>query len=88
MHNPSDTQDKQDTALRIAELYERVLGVQGVGGDDDFFVLGGTSLSAIRLLDLITEEHGVEVPVKNFYRATAVADLAREVDLLRAEGGE
>lgn len=85
MPHPSDSDTRQDTAQLICELYERVLGVQGVKADDDFFVLGGTSLSAIKLLDLITEEHGVEIPVKDFYRATVGSELAQELDERRAE---
>ncbi|MRT44847.1 acyl carrier protein, partial [Xylella fastidiosa subsp. multiplex] len=53
--------------------------------DDDFFVLGGTSLSAIELLDTITDELGVRVPVGDFYRATGVAELADVVDARVAE---
>jgi acyl carrier protein len=69
------------TSREIAALYERVLEVDAVGGDDDFFVLGGSSLSAIALLDALREELGVQLPVKDFYRATRVADLAAAVNL-------
>jgi acyl carrier protein len=85
MHGPAQAgtpaqQSARPTGERIAELYERVLRVGDVRQDDDFFVLGGTSLSAIELLDTITDELGVRVPVGDFYRATGVAELADVVD--------
>jgi acyl carrier protein len=90
MHGPAQAgtpaqQSARPTGERIAELYERVLRVGDVRQDDDFFVLGGTSLSAIELLDTITDELGVRVPVGDFYRATGVAELADVVDARVAE---
>jgi acyl carrier protein len=76
-----------DTATQIAQLYRRVLGVSEVGHDDDFFVLGGTSLSAMELLDLIDDELGIRLPVRNFYQATSVGDLAEEVHALAGRAG-
>lgn len=72
----------QATADRIAGLYARVLGIQEVGRNDDFFVLGGTSLSAMELLDRIADEIGVRLPVRDFYHSTCVADLAVKVHAL------
>jgi acyl carrier protein len=74
------------TTSQIAALYERVLGLRDVGDDDDFFVLGGSSLSAIALLDAIDEELRVQLPVRDFYQATRVADLAAAVNHYR-DGG-
>ena len=79
---PSQTaRDKEPvpTAL-VAALYARVLKVDAVGAGDDFFVLGGTSLSAMDLLDTIAEETGVLIPVRNFYMATGVTELTRELN--------
>ncbi|GAA3723836.1 phosphopantetheine-binding protein [Streptomyces tremellae] len=90
MHGPAQAGtpaqgSARPTGERMAELYERVLRVGDVRQEDDFFVLGGTSLSAIELLDTIAEELGVRVPVGDFYRATGVAELADVVDARTAE---
>ncbi|MFD8478592.1 phosphopantetheine-binding protein [Kitasatospora sp. NPDC059673] len=74
----------EGTSARIARLYGQVLDVDRVSGDDDFFVLGGNSLTAMELLDAIDAELGIRLPPRVLYRATAVADLAREVDALLA----
>jgi hypothetical protein len=74
--------DVEETTRRIAELYRRVLNLPEVEPGDDFFVLGGTSWTALELLELIGREFTLVVPVRTFYRATAVRELAREVHAL------
>ncbi|MEU0086953.1 acyl carrier protein [Streptomyces sp. NPDC006274] len=66
----------------VATLFARLLGVAAPGPDDDFFVLGGTSLSAMDLIALIEQERGVLLPVRDFYRGTSVAELAATLDQL------
>lgn len=66
----------------VAALFARLLGVGTPGPDDDFFVLGGTSLSAMDLIALIEQERGVRLPVRDFYRGTSVAELAATLDQL------
>ncbi|WP_432121720.1 acyl carrier protein [Streptomyces sp. S1] len=68
----------------VAGLFARLLAVPVPGPDDDFFVLGGTSLSAMDLIALIEQERGVQLPVRDFYRGTTVAELATTLDQLSA----
>lgn len=77
--------DADSTKKLVASLYARVLGRGEVSETDDFFVLGGTSLSAMELLDAIEQATEIRVPVRNFYRATGVLELAAEIDALRAD---
>ncbi|MFF8725807.1 phosphopantetheine-binding protein [Streptomyces sp. NPDC015171] len=76
------------TSLRVAELYARVLNIEHVTEGDDFFLLGGTSLTAMELLDVIDADLGVRLPPRTLYRATVVSELAEEIDarLPAAEG--
>ncbi|WP_157514135.1 non-ribosomal peptide synthetase, partial [Nocardia concava] len=65
----------------VATVYAEVLGVDRVGVDDDFFVLGGNSLSATRLSARLSEGVGVPVAVRDVFEASVVGALA---DLLTA----
>ncbi|WNI32324.1 phosphopantetheine-binding protein [Streptomyces sp. ITFR-6] len=76
------------TSTQIAEVYGRVLKVEHVRDSDDFFTLGGTSLSAIELLDVIDKEFGVRLTPRVFYRATVVTELTHEVNARLADTGE
>ncbi|MBF0389202.1 MAG: amino acid adenylation domain-containing protein [Desulfamplus sp.] len=47
-----------------------------IGRNDDFFTLGGDSIKAIRMVALLREE-GIIVRVKDIFKWTTVADLAK-----------
>ncbi|MDP3859245.1 MAG: amino acid adenylation domain-containing protein [Stagnimonas sp.] len=49
---------------RIAEIWQQVLGVSGIGVDDRFFDLGGHSLLAAQVAGQLRREHGAVVPLR------------------------
>jgi len=60
----------------LAQLFERVLGRQGIGVTDDFFALGGDSLLAGRLAGLVRGTWGVSMSVRAVFETPTVRDLA------------
>ncbi|MEU1010710.1 amino acid adenylation domain-containing protein [Streptomyces sp. NPDC005890] len=60
----------------VAEVWGEVLGVERVGADDDFHVLGGHSLAILRIIALLRERHGIELTVRSFLERPTVAGLA------------
>ncbi|WP_409465155.1 amino acid adenylation domain-containing protein [Amycolatopsis sp. GA6-003] len=61
----------------VAGLFAQVLGLSDVGVADSFFELGGHSLSATRLAAKLRSVFGVELGVRELFRAPTVAALSR-----------
>ncbi|GAA1124299.1 hypothetical protein GCM10009577_54500 [Streptomyces javensis] len=64
----------------LAGLFAEVLGVPGVGVDDNFFALGGHSLAATRLAGRVRSVLGVELAVHEVFDRPTVAALAELLD--------
>ncbi|MFH9010746.1 phosphopantetheine-binding protein [Streptomyces sp. NPDC017943] len=65
----------------IAALWGECLGGREVGAQDDFFALGGNSLTGIKIIERVTQDHGVRLSVRDFYLAgtpTRVAELIEQ----------
>jgi amino acid adenylation domain-containing protein len=61
---------------RLAALWERILDVDGVGADDDFFDLGGHSLLAVEMFDAIERTFGSRLPLATVFEAPTLGALA------------
>ena len=57
----------------------------GWGSSHSFLDLGGDSLLATRLIARMRQAFGLELPVRLFFEASTVAELARSVDELRSQ---
>jgi len=51
--------------------------------EDDFFALGGDSLSAMRLVGRVCSAFGVALSLRDFYSASTVNDLASLIQAIQ-----
>jgi non-ribosomal peptide synthetase component F/thioesterase domain-containing protein/acyl carrier protein len=75
---------RDDLDLRLTQVWEAVLGVQGIGIQDNFFDLGGHSLVAVRLFAQIEATFGKQLALATLLEAPTIAQQA---ELIRAQGG-
>ena len=74
------TAPRTDVEEMLAQIYAELLQLERVSSHDNFFHLGGHSLSATRVVSRIRERLGVELPVRALFEAPSIAALARRVE--------
>ncbi|WP_127917303.1 non-ribosomal peptide synthase/polyketide synthase [Prescottella agglutinans] len=73
-------QPRTRTEAVVADVFADVLGIVGVGAEDDFFDLGGNSLSATRVVARVNELRRTRIGVRELFDASTVAALSVRVD--------
>jgi amino acid adenylation domain-containing protein len=69
-----------ETEMRVIELFEKVLAVEGVGRSDDFFELGGHSIRAVELVALLDKRLGQRMGVVEMMEGPTPAEIAARID--------
>ncbi|OJJ96433.1 hypothetical protein ASPACDRAFT_46595 [Aspergillus aculeatus ATCC 16872] len=73
------------TARAIAEAWKRILGLEpsaDINGEDNFFVLGGDSISMLKLARELNDTFRVRVTVRDVVLRSVLRDLAALIDTL------
>ena len=62
---------------KIAEIWQRILGIDRVGVHDNFFELGGTSLAGIQVVSEMKKALGADISTVSIFEAPTVSLLAK-----------
>ncbi|WP_163230234.1 non-ribosomal peptide synthetase [Caulobacter rhizosphaerae] len=69
----------------LAAIWAETLRLDRVGAQDNFFDLGGHSLLATQVVSRVREALQVELPVRAFFEAPTVRQLAQRVEVAQKE---
>jgi amino acid adenylation domain-containing protein len=75
------------TEAMLADLWRELLGRRSVARGDDFFALGGHSLTAARMVARVNAACGVDLPLRALFEQPTLAALAQRVEAARAAAG-
>jgi len=68
------------TEKALAAIWAELLKVESIGINDDFFDLGGQSLSAIKSVSRIRDVFEVDLQLRNLFERPTLAGLAEAID--------
>ncbi len=70
-----------NTELLIVDIWKELLGIEGIGLDDDFFELGGHSLLASQLIVRINEYFNKKLPLDSIFDSPTIKLLIDKYNL-------
>jgi amino acid adenylation domain-containing protein len=65
---------------KLGDLWKIVLNLESISADDNFFELGGSSLQAVHLCSLITQEFDQKLPLTALLQAPTLSRLAATLE--------
>ncbi|WP_264530612.1 non-ribosomal peptide synthetase [Flavobacterium sp. N502540] len=68
------------TEKTLVKIWEDVLEIEKIGLRDNFFDLGGHSLKAVKMFNLINNEFEVKLAISDLFNNPTVESLANEID--------
>ena len=77
-----------DTEAYLGMIWAHVLGIEGIGADDDFFERGGNSLSAVAMVLEVEKAFDVKISAQSIWGTPRLQDLAALIDEARFKPDE
>ena len=65
---------------RLLQVWEELLGVEGIGPTQNFFELGGNSLLALRLFAQVNRRLECDLPLATLFAGATVRNMARAIE--------
>lgn len=73
-----------ETEMALEAIWREVIDAEVIGATDSFFDLGGHSLNLAKLVSLVHQRLGIDLPLSMVFRSPTVREMARDlVDIAR-----
>jgi len=74
-----DPKFETEAEIRLTRIWHELLHMSDIGPTDNYFELGGSSLSAARMFDLIEKRFKKRLPMATLYEAPTIRELAARI---------
>ncbi|NSB66306.1 non-ribosomal peptide synthetase [Clostridium saccharobutylicum] len=64
---------------KLVHIWRKVLGINKLGINDNFFDLGGDSLNAVRIIAAINKELNVEISLRDMFDFSEIKTLSKQI---------
>ena len=71
---------KTEIDIAITEIFSQVLKLDKIGIDDNFFDIGGHSLSAVQIAFQLKKKFNINVPLQTFFDFPTIAGLSNKIE--------
>jgi acyl carrier protein len=71
-----------ETEKAVAAIWSELLRMDGIGIQDDFFDLGGQSMTAVGLVARLRAAFGVNIELATLFERPTIAGLSEAIDML------
>jgi acyl carrier protein len=77
-----------DCERAVAQIWQKLLGIERIGTLDDFFEAGGHSLLATQVMSRLHQRFDIDVPLRTLFEAPTLAAFAQRVEEILGEEEE
>ena len=74
-----------DLQNKLADIFQELLGIEPIGIHDNFFTLGGDSLTGTVLISEVHKNFQVELHIRSLFEAPTIAELALVIEEILIE---
>ncbi len=67
---------RTEIEMQLSQIWEKVIGINPIGVNDNFFDLGGHSLLAVRLFTEIARVFGTNIPLAAIFQSPTIGQIA------------
>ncbi|HBG7379501.1 TPA: non-ribosomal peptide synthetase [Clostridioides difficile] len=77
--NESEEDYYENTSIEVIEILQKVLNIESIKFEDDFFKLGGNSLNAVQFINLINNKYGINISMLLIAENSLVSKIVKLV---------
>jgi len=75
-----NSEELNDNEKMVLECFKKIMGIESLSIDDNFFSLGGHSLQAAKIIAAIQDRCGYEISISKFMMSPVVRDIAALIE--------